>query len=105
MTSVERAMEYTNITQEAKCGETVDNWPSKGSIYFKEVSLRYLGCRNPVLKKVSFDVAPKEKIGIVGRTGAGKSSIISVLYRLYEFEGCIEIDGIDTKTLGLEFLR
>lgn len=105
MTSVERALEYTNVDQEVKCGKTVENWPSDGSISFKEVTLRYNACRNPVLKKLSFDVKPKENIGIIGRTGAGKSSIISVLYRLYEFDGHIEIDGRDIKTLGLEFFR
>lgn len=105
MTSVERGLEYTNVNQEMKLCKTVDGWPYEGSITFKDVELRYEGCRNPVLKKICFEVKPKEKIGIIGRTGAGKSSIISVLYRLYEFDGIIEIDGIDTKSLSLDFLR
>lgn len=105
MTSVERGLEYTRVDNEIKFGKVVDGWPSEGSLRFEDVELRYDGCRSSVLKKISFDVKPKEKVGIIGRTGAGKSSIISVLYRLYEFDGKIEIDHIDTKTVSLEFLR
>ena len=59
----------------------------------------------PVLKDISFKINPAERIGIVGRTGAGKSSLISVLFRLVEPDGVIKIDGIDTKSLGLHELR
>lgn len=105
MTSVERAVEYTALKQESKTGHKISNWPSKGSIKFKNINLCYEGSKTSVLKGISFDVKPREKIGIVGRTGAGKSSIITVLYRLYDFEGIIEIDGVDTKSISLEFLR
>lgn len=105
MTSVERASEYTNLPQESKEGDTLENWPSRGAIRFEKVNLCYEGCKTSVLKGISFDVKAQEKIGIVGRTGAGKSSIITVLYRLYEFEGKVEIDGLDTKKISLEFLR
>lgn len=105
MTSVERVLEYTRIDQEPNHGEVLANWPTAGSVRFKNVSLYYEGCKSPVLKSISFEVKPKERIGIIGRTGAGKSSIISVLYRLYEFHGQVEIDGVDTKTLSLECLR
>lgn len=105
MTSVERAVEYTNLDQESTEGKEVESWPSKGSIRFEKVSLCYEGCKIPILKGINFEVKPREKVGIVGRTGAGKSSVITVLYRLYEHEGTVDIDGVDTKILNLEFLR
>lgn len=105
MTSVERAVEYTNLEQESRQGDEVANWPSEGAIRFEKVQLSYEGCKTPILKGIHFEAKPREKIGIVGRTGAGKSSIITVLYRLYEFDGTVEIDGVDTKTLRLDFLR
>lgn len=105
MTSVERAVEYSELRQETDKGEFVKGWPSKGAVQFENVSLCYEGCKVPVLKGISFDVRPREKIDVVGRTGAGKSSIISVLYRLYEFGGSIQIDGVDIKRLPLDFLR
>ena len=58
-----------------------------------------------VLNDICFTIQPREKIGVVGRTGAGKSSLISVLYRLAEPYGLITIDGVDTKTIGLHDLR
>lgn len=105
MRSVERGLEYTEVKQETKQGENVENWPSKGSIKFEGVNLCYEGCKTSVLKGVSFEVQPLEKVGIVGRTGAGKSSIITVLYRLHDFDGKVEIDGVDIRNLSLEFLR
>ncbi|KAJ8925147.1 hypothetical protein NQ315_001332 [Exocentrus adspersus] len=105
MTSVERALEYTDIKQEDATGTTAKNWPSDGGIRYDKVTLNYEGSKNPVLKDVSFAVKPKQKIGIVGRTGAGKSSIISTLFRLYEFQGKIWVDGVDISSLSLPFLR
>lgn len=105
MTSVERATEYTTLKADSKDGEIIQNWPLKGSMKFENIDLCYEGSKTSVLKGISFDVKPQEKVGIVGRTGAGKSSIITVLFRLYEFEGKVEIDGVDTKTLSLKFLR
>lgn len=105
MTSVERAGEYTTLEQEKKDGAVIKDWPTKGGIRFENVDLCYEGSRTSVLKKISFDIKPQEKVGIVGRTGAGKSSIITTLYRLYDFDGKIEIDGVDTKIVSLEYLR
>lgn len=105
MTSVERAIEYTNVKQEKQEGTIIDNWPTKGAIKFEHVDLCYEGTKTSVLKGISFDIQPREKIGIVGRTGAGKSSIITTLFRLYDYEGTIEIDGMDTKTVALQHLR
>lgn len=111
MTSVERVVEYTEIQPEPsleteeKQFKPPETWPSEGSILFKDVSLRYSSEKQTVLHNLNFYIKPKEKIGIVGRTGAGKSSIIQALFRLASNEGIIEIDGIDTSNLGLHDLR
>lgn len=107
MTSVERALEYTKLETEFK---TIDNtkppldWPGRGVVKFQNVSLSYEN-NEQVLNKLSFETRPAEKIGIVGRTGAGKSSIISALFRLHEFGGEILIDDIIIKDIGLRDLR
>ncbi|KAI9003964.1 P-loop containing nucleoside triphosphate hydrolase protein [Hyaloraphidium curvatum] len=81
-------------------------WPNRGSIEFKHVALRYRPDLPPVLRDVSLDIHPGERIGIVGRTGAGKSSIIQSLFRMTELsEGQIIIDGVDISTIGLHDLR
>jgi ATP-binding cassette subfamily C (CFTR/MRP) protein 1 len=71
-----------------------------------QVVMRYGGRGEPVLKSVSFTVPGGTKLGVVGRTGAGKSSIAAALFRLVEIdEGAIRIDGIDVSTVGLHTLR
>ncbi|XP_056631141.1 ATP-binding cassette sub-family C member 4-like [Diorhabda sublineata] len=105
MTSVERVMEYTKIEPENKTGTKIPDWPSTGKVQYQNVSLTYTNSNEKVLQDITFDVKPKEKIGIVGRTGAGKSSIIATLFRLYNHEGTILIDNVDTKILSLKYLR
>ena len=84
----------------------LQNWPSEGVIEFKNYSLRYRPDTELVLKNLSFSVQSKEKIGIVGRTGAGKSTICLGLTRIVEADvGAIVIDGLDINTLGLADLR
>ncbi|CAH0557073.1 unnamed protein product [Brassicogethes aeneus] len=104
MTNLERVLEYTEIKQESKKGKTLENWPKKGSVKFNAVSLRYSKNEN-ILRDLTFTVKARQKIGIIGRTGAGKSSIISTLFRLYEIQGNIFIDEVDIKCLSLDFLR
>ncbi|CAH1105159.1 unnamed protein product [Psylliodes chrysocephalus] len=101
MTGIERVLEYTDIEKENR----TKDWPSEGKIEYRNVSLIYETSNQKVLKNISFVINPKEKVGIVGRTGAGKSSIISTLFRLYDIEGSIFIDQVDSKVLSLECLR
>jgi ATP-binding cassette subfamily C (CFTR/MRP) protein 1 len=107
--SVERMKEYIELPQEAPLQiagiKPPSNWPS-GAIEFKNYSTRYREGLDLVLKGLSFSIKAKEKVGIVGRTGAGKSSLTLALFRLIEPSGgTIVLDGIDVKILGLHDLR
>lgn len=82
------------------------NWPEEGKITFDSYATRYRPGLDLALKGVSFDIKPKEKIGIVGRTGAGKSSLTLALFRIIEaVTGHIEIDGVQVDKIGLHSLR
>ena len=110
MNSVERLQEYIDVEQEApsKIPETAPaaNWPSQGSVQFVNYSTRYRTDLDPVLKKVSFRIEGSQKVGIVGRTGAGKSSLALALFRGLEAEqGKILIDDVDIGLIGLQDLR
>jgi ABC-type multidrug transport system fused ATPase/permease subunit len=81
-------------------------WPSEGRIEVSKAVMRYRKHLPVVLKSISFDVDPGAHIGIVGRTGSGKSSLFLVFFRMIELEGgSISIDGRDISTLGLTTLR
>lgn len=81
-------------------------WPIQGSINFRHVKLRYRANLPYALNNVSFEVEPAEKIGIVGRTGSGKSSIFLALFRIVEiFKGNVFVDGIDLHHLDLKDIR
>lgn len=111
MNSVERICEYAfDLPQEAAphVSETkpAESWPERGAIRFENVSLAYRPGLPLVLKSLNADIKPMEKIGICGRTGAGKSSIMTALYRLSELtHGKVEIDGVDISKIGLTDLR
>ncbi|KAJ3025896.1 UNVERIFIED_CONTAM: hypothetical protein HDU68_006517 [Siphonaria sp. JEL0065] len=109
MNSVERLDHYhKNIPSEAAMDLPLPraSWPEAGSISFKKAEMKYRPDLPPVLKNLTLEIKGGEKIGIVGRTGAGKSSIISALYRLVELtDGSISIDGVDLATVGLRQLR
>ena len=109
MTAVERVMEYSQLDQEGEATKQdflpPPNWPNNGVIEFSDVSLRYAPGEKEVLRGVSFKTRKHEKIGIVGRTGAGKSSLLTALFRLAEPTGSIKIDGIETLNIGLDDLR
>ncbi|GAB1862709.1 Sodium leak channel non-selective protein [Camponotus japonicus] len=109
--SVERISYYLKTLQREGASKTIalkpdDDWPSRGKIEFKAVQLRYREELPLVLIDVSFSIKAGEKIGIVGRTGSGKSSLVVALFRLVEIcEGIIKIDGIDVSKLELDVLR
>ncbi|CAI6363288.1 unnamed protein product [Macrosiphum euphorbiae] len=110
MTSVERVLEYSNVPQEPALESHPDKkpskvWPREGRIIFNTFYLRYEPDAPFVLNNLNFNIAPAEKVGIVGRTGAGKSSLIAALFRLAYNEGNIIIDGIEIHELGLHDLR
>ncbi|XP_076270121.1 ATP-binding cassette subfamily C member 4-like isoform X2 [Rhynchophorus ferrugineus] len=110
LTSVERVLQYTQLDNEGPFETPADRkpkgkWPKNGRIEFQRMSLKYVQDEPPVLNNLDFVIQSGEKIGIVGRTGAGKSSLISALFRLAPIEGKIVIDGIDSKSLGLNDLR
>ncbi|AOA64841.1 ATP-binding cassette (ABC) transporter [Komagataella phaffii CBS 7435] len=116
MTAIERLVECAiGLPQEAayiKPGESEDddtdedNWLKRGEIEFDNVSIRYRPELPLVLKNISLKIASGQRIGICGRTGAGKSSIMTALYRINELaSGRITIDNVDISTLGLHNLR
>lgn len=110
MNSVERIKEYLDVEQEAepineKCRPPL-NWPAHGNVEFIGYSTRYRADLDPVLRDVTFKIQPLEKVGIVGRTGAGKSSLTLALFRALEAEkGKILIDEVDIGMIGLRDLR
>ncbi|CAI7614693.1 unnamed protein product [Penicillium viridicatum] len=109
MNATERIYHYcTELDQEAPIqAKLVENtWPERGEIIFNEVEMRYRGELPMVLTQFSLHIRGGERIGVVGRTGAGKSSIISALFRLVEISGgSILIDGLNISTIGLKDLR
>nr|XP_022907990.1 multidrug resistance-associated protein 4-like [Onthophagus taurus] len=107
ITSVERIVEYKTLPPERTKldSKKFDDWPKKGQIEFKDVSLKYSEFDGNILKHLNFLVNHQEKIGIVGRSGAGKSSIISAIFRMAKIEGSIKIDEINTESIPLNVLR
>lgn len=110
MNSVERVKEYLDVEQEASaivadCRPDGD-WPSQGNVDFIKYSTRYRADLKPVLSNVTFSIRAGERVGIVGRTGAGKSSLALALFRGLEADGGkIIIDGVDIGLIGLQDLR
>ncbi|XP_058199762.1 ABC transporter C family member 2-like [Rhododendron vialii] len=110
MNAVERIGTYIDLPSEGpsviESNRPPPGWPSSGSIKFEDVVLRYRPELPPVLHGLSFTIAPSDKVGIVGRTGAGKSSMLNALFRIVELErGRILIDGYDIAKFGLTDLR
>jgi len=110
MISVERVAGYTQLPSEAPVETEADklhpDWPSSGGLKCQNLKVRYRDDLPPALQNISFDISGGERIGCVGRTGSGKSSLIQTLVRILEpDEGQMLIDGVDIATLGLNKLR
>ncbi|XP_032222105.1 ATP-binding cassette sub-family C member 4 isoform X2 [Nematostella vectensis] len=108
MTSVERIITYTKLLSEPGYHRRTlppEDWPYCGALSIQGVSLEYLEGGTRVLDGVSLEVLPKEKVGIVGRTGAGKSSLVAALFRIREPKGRIVVDGIDLGSLNIQDAR
>ncbi|EJK45519.1 hypothetical protein THAOC_35867, partial [Thalassiosira oceanica] len=111
ITSMERMHDLEQLPQES-CMETacenavVETWPAQGELAFHDVSMRYREGLPLSLEDLSFTVEPRQRCAVVGRTGAGKSSLTAALFRLVEIErGKITLDGVDLSTLGLKDVR
>lgn len=111
MNSVERVYHYAyNVEQEAPYyieeNKPRESWPEVGQIEMSNVTMSYQPDLPAVLKGINLSINPGEKIGICGRTGAGKSSIMVALYRMSELtDGKMLIDGVDISQIGLHDLR
>lgn len=110
MISVERILQYSNIVSEAplvieECRPT-NNWPETGTISFKNLQIRYAEHLPSVLKNITCTFPGRKKVGVVGRTGSGKSTLIQAIFRIVEpREGSITIDEVDITKIGLHDLR
>lgn len=111
LTSVERISEYISVEQEPVLSSSSSSipeepWPTHGGVIFRNFTARYAPHLEPVLRNITLSVQPGERIAVVGRTGAGKSSLALALLRMLESDGgSIEIDGVDTATVALGRLR
>lgn len=110
--SSQRMVEYTNLEEEDELVKPGDAelerrmWPTAGKIEFEEATMRYRSELEPSINNLSFKAQAGMLIGIVGKSGSGKSSILHALFRLIELEsGRCSIDGVDIRTVGLHTLR
>ncbi|KAF8307152.1 hypothetical protein DL93DRAFT_151027 [Clavulina sp. PMI_390] len=106
--SMERIEQYLQIEQEpspTSAGQPPASWPTSGTLVVEKLGARYSPDGPKVLRDISFKCNSGEKIGIVGRTGSGKSSLTLALLRLIPTDGDVHYDGVSTKSLNLDALR
>lgn len=105
---MERIQDYVDIEQEPKAtpdGVPPAYWPASGEVVVEDLSARYSTGGPEVLHNLNFRIASGERVGVVGRTGSGKSSLTLALLRCILTEGTVRFDGIDTNKINLEALR
>ncbi|KAK9073075.1 hypothetical protein SSX86_007397 [Deinandra increscens subsp. villosa] len=110
MISVERVLQYSKLTSEAPLviedSQPSNEWPENGTISFTNLQIRYAEHLPSVLKNITCTFPGKKKVGVVGRTGSGKSTLIQAIFRVIEpTQGFITIDGVDICKIGLHDLR
>ncbi|KAJ6674421.1 ATP-BINDING CASSETTE SUB-FAMILY C [Salix viminalis] len=110
MISIERVLQYSSVTSEAPLvlegSRPPNKWPELGAICFKDLQIRYAEHLPSVLKNINCTFPGRKKVGVVGRTGSGKSTLIQALFRIVEpREGSIIIDDVDISKIGLQDLR
>ncbi|CAK4083544.1 unnamed protein product [Aphanomyces euteiches] len=109
MTAVERLGDFDALEKEDKAQSTVEppsEWPQNGTIEFKNYSMRYRDHLELAVKNVNLTVSSGHQVGICGRTGSGKSSLVAALFRMApSASGCITIDGIDIASMAVTTLR
>ncbi|WJX74992.1 ABC transporter C member 13 [Trifolium repens] len=108
MVSIERALQYMDIPQEeqAGCLNLNPDWPNQGVIEFQQVTLKYMPSLPASLCNLSFKIEGGTQVGIIGRTGAGKSSVLNALFRLTPIcAGSITVDGMDIRNIPVRELR
>ena len=106
--SLERIFDFINLKSEAEWNKPLlgKEWPTKGKIKFQNFETRYRQDLDPVLNGIQLNIKSNEKVGICGRTGSGKSSLVLSLLRMIEAtEGQIQIDGVRICDIGLHDLR
>eukprot|EP00977_Amphora_coffeiformis_P028945 scaffold37996_cov191-Amphora_coffeaeformis.AAC.3 len=112
MVSIERVLAFGKLEPEAPWDQPDDTtilqegWPQSGAIEYDNLLVRYRPSLPPALRKISFNIPAGARVGVVGRTGSGKSTVVQTLFRLLEAEeGSIRIDGHEISKLGLHTLR
>ncbi|OAA52214.1 ABC transporter, transmembrane domain, type 1 [Beauveria brongniartii RCEF 3172] len=105
--AIDRVLDIAEAPTERQGGEdAAASWPASGRLEVKDVTVRYDADLPPVLRGITFSLAARERVGVVGRTGAGKTSLVNALLRFIDVEkGSIHVDGVDTASLKLARLR